>query len=377
MFAALHVALSTFMPEQASLTILIPAILLAGLAGGFLTAFLTLLFCLAGLGALSLWGAPPWLPVPPAGTTPITGFVLAGSICGLVGAALRHSIYTLHQTRNRLQTEIYEQHSASTRQTADALSQTRQDFYSVADSVPVMLWLSDANNTIRFVNRAYFDFAGKSASQMTGDEWKDLVHPDDYTATVDSFKHNIQSGQPFELLARYRRHDGQYRWVRSILQPRYGRDGVQQGIIGTAFDVTEAEAAAARVQESEARFRTIADSAPAIIWMVDAHGNTEFGNRRFRSIFNGKPPLHLISAMRDMTAPEDLPAFDKSIQDALRAQRRFSYLGPIHHPAYGHRWLHTEAAPRYDLQGRLTGFTGVSIDVTESQRAERELKRSN
>ncbi len=377
MFAALYVALSAVLLKQAGLAILIPAILLAGLAGGVFTALLALLFCLAFLGAASLWGIPSVLAATPTGTAPLTGFVLAGTLCGLAGAALRHSICTLHQIRNRLQSEIYEQHSASTRQTADALSQTRQDFYSVADSVPVMLWLSDAGNTIRFVNRAYFDFAGKSASQMTGDEWKELVHRDDYAATVDSFKHNIQSGQPFQLLARYRRHDGQYRWVRSILQPRYGRDGVQQGIIGTAFDVTEAEEAAARVQESEARFRTIADSAPAIIWMIDAHGNTEFGNRRFRSIFNGKPPLHLISAMRDMTAPQDLPTFDKSIQDAMRAKRRFSYLGPIHHPAYGHRWLHTEAAPRYDLQGRLTGFTGVSIDVTESQHAERELKRIN
>lgn len=372
-FVALHTGLSAIMPVRSDLAILVPAILLAGLGGGFLTAFLTLTFCLAGLWSLPLSG----LPVPAPTTAALTGFILGGSICGITGAALRHGVYTLYKARNHLQSAIHEQRTLSTRQTEDALSQTRQDFYSVADSVPVMLWLADANNKIRFVNRAYFDFAGKPAGQMTGAEWKELVHPDDHNATVNLFKHNMQSGQPFQLLARYRRHDGQYRWVRSILQPRYDRNGVQQGIIGTAFDVTEAEEAAARVQESEARFRTIADSAPAIIWMVDANGNTEFGNRRFRSIFKGQPPQHLISAMRDMTAPEDLPAFDRTIQDAMRAKRRFSYLGPIHHPAYGTRWLHTEAAPRYDLQGHLTGFTGVSLDVTDSQRAERELKRSN
>lgn len=373
LFVALHVALSAIMPARTDLAILVPAILLAGLGGGFLTAFATLLFCLVSLWALPLAGLPVPVPAPAA----ITGFVLGGSLCGIIGAALRHAIGKLYKARNRLQAAIREQLNASTRQTEDALSQTRQDFYSVADTVPVMLWLSDTDNRTRFVNRAYFDFAGKTAEQMTGGEWKGLLHPDDYATTLDQFKRGILSHQPFQLQARYRRHDGQYRWVRSILQPRYDRAGAHQGITGTAFDVTEAEEAAARIQESEARFRTIADSAPAIIWMVDADGHTQFGNRRFRSIFNGKPPRHLINAMRDMTAPEDLPAFDKTIQDAMRAKRRFSYLGPIYHPAYGTRWLHTEAAPRYDLQDQLTGYTGVSLDVTESQRAERELKRSN
>ena len=490
-FVAIRAALVPVMPDQPGFSILIPAILLAGLSGGLFTVSLTIILCLAAMWGLSeAFNLTP--TVPGAFIAPALIFVLISATCGVVGASLRYCVRKLYRTHARLQASIAKEHSTSdelraminqvssgiirtttdgiileaneqfarmisrpmdqiighnvigfthpddralttqrlsdyvtpgqndwqfekryispdgrtihvlldvrslrhpdgtaygfvcivvdvttARKTEAALSQSRHDFYSVADTIPVMMWLSDNDNINRFVNRAYFEFAGKPVDQVSTQEWKDLLHPDDYTTTVNQFVVGLKSRQAFQLQARYRRHDGKYRWVRSILQPRYDRDGVQKGIIGTAFDVTDAVEASTRIQESEARFRAIADSAPAIIWMVDTDGNTEFGNRRFRSTFGGNPPHHLISAIRGMMAPEDLPAFDQTLEDATREERRFSYLGPVHHTAFGTRWLHTEAAPRYDLQGRLAGFTGVSLDVTESQRAERELKRSN
>src|SRR5207245_3639261 len=51
------------------------------------------------------------------------------------------------------------------------------------------------------------------------------------------------SGKPFTLEGRYRRADGEYRWLRSVSQPRFGPDGELIGFIGVATDITLAKEA--------------------------------------------------------------------------------------------------------------------------------------
>ncbi len=271
------------------------------------------------------------------------------------------------------------------RRLENALSESRHGFRVIADSIDVLIWLTSdtPQDTLHvqkgdnFVNRAYLEFTGKKFADVTPDDWINLVHPDERERIAETYNTGIASGQPFSLEARCMRKDGQWRWLKSFLQPRRDREGRKIGIVGTAFDITETREAAALIEESEARFRTVADSAPAMIWMVDEQGQAIFGNRRFRSVFMGKAQDRLTDVWREMTHLEDRPALDLALEDARQNQRRFSVLGRIQHPVFGERWIRTEAAPRHDSRGQLTGYTGVSLDVTESQRAERDLQRIN
>lgn len=266
-----------------------------------------------------------------------------------------------------------------------ALSESRHSFRVIADSIGVLIWLTSdrpqdslhVQKGDHFVNRAYLEFTGHTGSNVTPTSWIDLIHPDDKERVIEAFSAGTTSGHAFSIEARYRRHDGQWRWLKSFHQPRRDREGRKIGVVGTAFDITETREAADRIEESEARFRTVANSAPAMIWMVDDQGRTVFGNRRFRSVFMGKTPARLTTAWREMTHPADRDQLDKILTDARENERRFSILGRIQHPLFGERWIRTEAAPRHDSHGMLIGYTGVSLDVTESQRAERDLKRIN
>ena len=273
---------------------------------------------------------------------------------------------------------------SAVRHAENALNESRHSFRVVADSIAVMIWLtSDDNSGLQvqkgenFVNRAYLEFTGQTFSDSTPSDWVERLHPEDYDRIIARFREGTASGQPFTMEARYRRHDGQWRWLKSFHQPRLDRQGQKIGIVGTAFDITETREAANRIEESEARFRTVADSAPAMIWMVDEQGRTVFGNRRFKSVFSGNIPARLSTAWREMVPPEDREALDRIMADAQNNQRKFSMLSRINHPQFGERWIRTEAAPRHNLHGQLIGYTGVSLDVTESQQAERDLKRIN
>lgn len=264
-----------------------------------------------------------------------------------------------------------------TRRAKAELSEIRHSLRVAANAIPVPLWMTHPDQSGRFANDAYLAFSGQKLEDVTAQDWQRMLHPADSERVLRAFEKGLASGQPFTMEARYRRHDGQWRWMKSFHQPNHDRDGRFMGIVGTAFDMTESKEAAARIEESEARFRMVANSAPAMIWMVDEQGHTIFGNRRFRAAFSGRTPQRLISAWRDMTHPDDRETLDRILADAERNHRKFSLLNRINHPIFGERWIRSEAAPRHDTTGRLIGYTGVSLDVTDSQRAERDLKRIN
>lgn len=264
-----------------------------------------------------------------------------------------------------------------TRRAKAELSEIRHSLRVAANAIPVPLWMTHPDRSGRFANNAYLAFTGQQLDEVTADDWQNLLHPDDAERVLRTFEKGLASGKSFTMEARYRRHDGQWRWMNSFHQPNHDSQGRFVGIVGTAFDMTESKEAAARIEESEARFRMVANSAPAMIWMVDEQGRTTFGNRRFRAAFSGRTPQRLISAWRDMTHPDDRETLDRILEDAERTHRKFSLLNRINHPIFGERWIRSEAAPRHDTTGRLIGYTGVSLDVTDSQRAERDLKRIN
>ena len=84
-------------------------------------------------------------------------------------------------------------------------------------------------------------------------DWRKALHPDDLARILGEQRAGEGSLKPFALEARYRRHDGQWRWLRSESQPRWGPGGEHIGFIGVAHDITaskEAERALTELNEN-------------------------------------------------------------------------------------------------------------------------------
>ncbi|HYF84782.1 PAS domain S-box protein, partial [Azospirillum sp.] len=113
-------------------------------------------------------------------------------------------------------------------------------FRSIADSAPVLIWVTRADRRRAFVNQAYVEFYGGTYEEARDADWREKLHPDD----VDRIRAESLAGeatrQPFMLEARYLRHDGEYRWLRSYSRPRLDKQGGLMGFVGVAYDVTEA-----------------------------------------------------------------------------------------------------------------------------------------
>jgi PAS domain S-box-containing protein len=258
-----------------------------------------------------------------------------------------------------------------------AVRESEARFRAIADTAPVLIWVTQQDRTRAFVNQAYVAFNGGTYEDARLADWRAVVHPDDHERIIEESLAGEATGQPFSMEARYLRHDGEYRWLKSFSRPRLGAGGEVIGFVGVAFDVTDIREASDRLMESETRFRTIADSAPALIWMLDAEGRPSFINRRYRTYFGIESELDVVEGWRKLVHPEDIEAFMTAFEEAVERYDRFEGVIRTRHPAMGERWLRCEALPRFDAAGKFQGYVGANVDITEAKRAEEDLKRIN
>jgi PAS domain S-box-containing protein len=123
------------------------------------------------------------------------------------------------------------------------LQESEERFRLIANSAPVPMWVSTLVGTRAFVNQAYLDFLGVSYDAALVFDWRSILHPEDLPRILREQVAGESSLKPFALEARYRRADGEWRWMRSESQPRWDPSQKHIGFIGVAHDITVAKQA--------------------------------------------------------------------------------------------------------------------------------------
>jgi PAS domain S-box-containing protein len=120
-------------------------------------------------------------------------------------------------------------------------SETR--FRLMADSSPVLLWLSGIDGKCTFFNSTWLEFTGRTLEQEHGEGWAEGVHPEDFERLMTEYMAAFSARRPFEVEYRLRRRDGAYRWILDRGAPRFAASGVFSGFIGSCTDITDRYAA--------------------------------------------------------------------------------------------------------------------------------------
>ena len=121
----------------------------------------------------------------------------------------------------------------------EALRESEERFRAMADGLPFIVWVHDAEGNQEFVNRTFIEFFGLSREEMDGAVWRDLMHPDDAPAYMDEFLRCVREQQPFHATVRVRAADGSWRAIESHGRPRFSESDGFCGFVGASMDVTE------------------------------------------------------------------------------------------------------------------------------------------
>ncbi|HEY0625643.1 MAG TPA: PAS domain-containing protein [Allosphingosinicella sp.] len=130
----------------------------------------------------------------------------------------------------------------------EALRESEERFRLIADSAPVPMWVTRLDRKRSFVNRAYVDFLGITYEEAVDFDWRTILHPDDAERVLRESVAGEASLKPFTLEARYKIGSGEWRWFRSLSQPRWGPNGEHVGFIGVANDITQSKEAEATLR---------------------------------------------------------------------------------------------------------------------------------
>jgi PAS domain S-box-containing protein len=128
--------------------------------------------------------------------------------------------------------------------------ESEERFRLVANTAPVLIWMSGTDKYCTYFNKGWLDFTGREVAAELGNGWAEGVHPQDLQRCLETYSEAFDHRQRFTMEYRLRRHDGEYRWVLDIGVPRFNADNSFVGYIGSAIDVTdrkEAEQALASV----------------------------------------------------------------------------------------------------------------------------------
>ena len=119
------------------------------------------------------------------------------------------------------------------------MHESEERFRLVANSAPVLIWMSDPDKLCTYFNQSWLEFTGQPLQTQLGNGWAQGVHPEDLKGCMDTYTRAFDRLAQFQVQYRLRRNDGEYRWVIDTGVPRFNHDGSFAGYLGSCTDITE------------------------------------------------------------------------------------------------------------------------------------------
>lgn len=213
---------------------------------------------------------------------------------------------------------------------------------------------------------------GRSRDELLGLSIADVTHPEDLAHSVATVQEALRTGTAKTLDKRYTRPDGSWVWAQSTVSRVEGEDG-EPRILAVTADLSARREAEERLRGSEARFRTLAQTLPQLVWRAADWGRWTWASQRWADFTGQSDAQAMDRGWLDAVHPDDrgavLAAWERAeTTDHLEAEVRIRR----HDGWYG--WFQVEARPVEGTRGRAAEWCGACSDITVMKALEAELR---
>jgi PAS domain S-box-containing protein len=125
------------------------------------------------------------------------------------------------------------------RMSEDALRQSEARHRSLVEATSAVTWSSPPDGLHIIPQTGWMAFTGQSAAQMLGSGWAQALHPEDREDAAEKWSESLASSIPYAGVHRYRRHDGEWRWMSVSAVPVRAACGDIVEWFGMNIDITE------------------------------------------------------------------------------------------------------------------------------------------
>lgn len=247
-----------------------------------------------------------------------------------------------------------------------------QRFRALADATPQIVWTLDLEGGVIYLNHQGREYFGLE-QDWEAFSWGPMIDGDDIQVVRDVWKVAQETGTMFEAEFRLKRHDGEYRWHLGRALPVY-EDGEITHWCGTSTDIHDLKAAHQVLEERERLFRTMADTAPVLIWRSDESKEFTYVNQGWLN-FRGRSAEDEIGfGWTEGLHPEDYDRYLRTYSEAFERRVPFRMEFRLRRHDGQYRWILDHGAPAHSADGAFSGYIGSCIDIDERRRLEDQVR---
>ena len=256
------------------------------------------------------------------------------------------------------------------------LAESEIKFRRLADNIPNLAWMANADGWIYWYNKRWYDYTGTKAEDMEGWGWQSVHDPNYLQSVLVKWKNAIMKGKAFEMIFPLKAADGTFRPFLTQAMPLLNDEGEIYQWFGTNTDISEQQKAEEVIKESEERFRNMAEDSDIFIALADETSNAIYFNKAWVN-FTGRRMEDLLQfGWTDLIHEDDRQTFVNIYLTAF--EKRIPWIGELRVLNYSkeYRWMLAKGTLRTHTDGTFAGYISSCVDITELKLAQYALKSS-
>lgn len=155
------------------------------------------------------------------------------------------------------------------KESSEKLKRSEQRSRSFIELTGQIAWVTNSAGEVEEDIPHFRKFTGLTYNKVKGSGWTKALHPDDLGSTIKVWNEGVLTKSSYETEYRVRRYDGEYRHLLAKGSPVFDANGEITEWVGVCIDITERKLAEEILRESEAKYRTLVESIPQLIFMKD------------------------------------------------------------------------------------------------------------